>query len=86
MNKGDLEKYGNYEVYRAKPGDRATICVCAHLATARKLATLLAMNDPEGVAYGVTNVDYPDSFVPGGGWYKTYKRGADGRLKTSCVE
>ena len=74
MDKTNVEEFDSYEVYELIEGNYHCICVCKEYNMAALIAQLLAKEDPSCDAYYVSSVNYPGDFVPGGGWYDSWRK------------
>ena len=85
MNKYELEKQINYEVYQYLDGKYDFICATKDYAYAKGLAIMLAQRDKDNDSYYVTGINYPGDFVPGGGWYDEFHKNEEGKIVMSSL-
>lgn len=88
MKQSEVKDFCEYEVYELigeKKDEYHCVCVCKEYKIATIIAKLLAMNDPSRDKYYVSNVDIPNTLVPGGGWYDCFQKGEDGKLHQSSL-
>lgn len=83
MEKHELEKALNFEVYEILDGKYHFICACETEKMAAGLAKALAYLDKVNDPYYITSINYPHDLVIGGGWYRCFQKNENGKIEES---
>lgn len=80
MEQKEVKDFCRYEVYEIIDNKEHTICLCNTRNMADTICKLFALNDSKGKTYFYTNVQVPNTFVVGGGWFVGYSKNKEGKL------
>ena len=92
MYKQDLEEYGDYVIFEHVKDETDSnkytvhyICVCKEYKIAEMLCYMLAKEDKVNDPYYFTGITNPGDFIPGGGWYVSFQKDKDGKIRRSSL-